>query len=114
MKEDWISLLSLALQWEIEDVVQLSISKLTHITRVIDQIVLARKYPECEVWLWDAVQTACTTTSYSTPWSHEDWQRLDKSDLILIAMGREVYHHNNNNDKGRLSLLMKGFGLSPP
>jgi hypothetical protein len=110
--EEWSTLFSLASQWEFDAVVKLATKELSRVANTVDKILLARKHPELECWLWDALCSACTL-DLTTPFSLEDWRRLDKDDIILITMGREAYRANKFvlNESALSSLMKKTFGI---
>lgn len=94
---------------------KLATGELSRVAKPVDKIILARKFPELESWLWDAFHNACTS-EYAARFSLKDWQRLDKSDVIIVAMGQEAYRSKGRNfdDQALTSLMKKTFGLRPP
>jgi hypothetical protein len=108
--EDWSALFALAAQWEFDSMVRVTKNKLDQRASYIDKIVLGRKYPELECWLWKSFYIAARS---NLPISREDLQKLDKDDIILILMGWDMHSsmYDQASDPNRIYKLMEEFVL---
>jgi len=122
--EEWTSVLTLAVRWRMDELISLTIQKLSPITSAVDKISLAKKFGlfgynlvpgnnnQNRDWLLPALKELC---SRSLPLRMEEARKLDMWTVIKVwelqfeIMQLGVDGHNNGSRIERL--IKRRFGL---